>query len=206
MNQLDAVKDLVTRCNLGERSAWEELYAGYSPKVRLAVKRFCKLENDNEDDLVQEVFIKLMEALKRFNSALPLDVYIVAIARRTAISDLRKSSAIKRGGGMLRRNNRSGSGFDHEFEAAISGSSDSLNQEDLLIRREQAERLRKALAKLSEMCRLLLQMRYEEGVDYATIATEMDCKEGTLRVRVQRCLISLSTIFEQTVNQKDIFA
>ena len=67
--------------------------------------------------------------------------------------------------------------------------------ESSLSRAQQAQLLRKALAGLSDGCRELLGRRYDEELSYQEIARQLGVKEGTLRVRLQRCLASLPRIY-----------
>jgi RNA polymerase sigma-70 factor, ECF subfamily len=182
---------LVIRCNNGDKDAWEEFYVRFQPLVRYAVSKCLKSRSQDVDDVAQEVFIRLFSALRTFESGRSLEAYVLEIARRVAISDFRKTSAAKRGGGsqeisMSNYEENPGSYAEHR---------DSDNQEKMLIRSEEESRLRNALRQLKENCRLLLSMRYELGLAYKEIAAKLGTNERALRVRVHRCLSTLGAIY-----------
>jgi RNA polymerase sigma factor (sigma-70 family) len=187
----DTVADLVNRCNAGDREAWEEFYSGYLPVVRRAVQRVCRFSPEELDDIVQDVFIHLFKALRQFDPARPLETYIVEITRRVGVSQFRNLTALKRGGLNPGRVEIDGlDSVQSQGFAVIASSRES--QEDQLIMAQECSLLRRALLRISEECRNLLKLRYEQGLSYQEIQKELSVKEGTLRVRVQRCLVSLA--------------
>ncbi len=185
---------LVTRCNNGDKDAWEELYNKFLPLVRYAVSRCMKSRAQEIDDVVQDVFVRLFSALRTYEPGRPLEVYVLEIARRVAISDFRKSAAAKRGGGRPEISLSDSC----ENPGSYAEQSDSHNQEDMLIRSEEVFRLREALQRLTESCRRLLSLRYELGLAYKDIAAEMKTNEGALRVRVRRCLSALGESYSSS--------
>lgn len=58
-----------------------------------------------------------------------------------------------------------------------------------------ADRLNRALARLSDADRRLFEMLYWEGMDDADAAAELDLAQGTLAVRKHRALERLRTAF-----------
>lgn len=114
------------------------------------------------------------------------------IVRRVRISAFRRSGAQKRGG--------SNPGTEAPFTEAIGPSTETVgilfgssgeDQETLIIRAQEISRLRSALNHLEQTCRSLLELRYDRGLSYKEIAETLRVREGTLRVRVQRCLAAL---------------
>jgi len=180
---------LVDRCNSGDRDAWEEFYASYSAKVFCAVRKHLATAAEEIEDTVQEVFIHLFKALRKYDSSRSMEAYILEIARRVAISRYRRLSAVKRRGG------NPGPGFsnahDRDCEGPIPVRSLDDDQETALIKAQEARMLGKALNELSEACRKLLGLRYDDGLSYKEIAGALGVKEATLRVQVQRCLSAL---------------
>lgn len=184
-------KDLVERCNSGDREAWAEFHARYVGLITASVSRHHRAGIHETEDLVQEVFLHLVRALQHYDPARPLEVYILEIARRVAISRFRHLSAQKRGG--FSRETRPLDAHDGGDEGGyISVASPDDDQERVLMRAQETNMLRTALAALTESCRKLLGLRYDGGLSYKEIAEMLDEKEASLRVRAQRCLSSLS--------------
>jgi RNA polymerase sigma-70 factor (ECF subfamily) len=192
---------LVARCNLGERRAWEEFYSRYYGMVSAAVRRMSRSEPDDTEDTIQEVFLHLFKALEHYDSSRSLEAYVLEIARRVRISRYRHSSAAKRGG--TNPHHRQIDAHDsRDSEQCVSVAGSGPDQEAQLIRAEETRLLRQALDLISEACRKLLGLRYDQGLSYKEIGVILTEKEASLRVRLQRCLASLSKNYSQVSAQE----
>jgi RNA polymerase sigma-70 factor (ECF subfamily) len=196
MRQSEDLCSLIQRCNRGEKSAWEEFYAYCLPLVRCAVTRLFRTRPDEIEDVIQDVFIHLFKALRHYDISRSLEAYVLEIARRVAISRFRHVSALKRGGQNPGRVPLDGHGPNDDTSWA-SSTAQNETQEEALIKAQDASFLRRALERLSDSCRRLLAMRYDAGLSYGDIAAELNVREGTLRVRVQRCLSSLALAYAE---------
>ncbi len=187
----DELRRLIERCNRGDRQAWEEFYGRHFGMISAAVRRHCAKDPSEAEDICQEVFVSLFKALKSYDPTRPIEAYILEIVRRVRISGYRKGSAMKRGGSdPAPRPLKMLDEADEGGYVAVASPRD--NQETALIKAQESHRLRKALDTLSENCRRLLGLRYEEGLSYREIAVLLGVKEVTLRSQTQRCLSSLS--------------
>jgi len=195
------VEDLVKRCNQGDGRAWEEFYGRYVGMISRVVKSYFKSSHEDADDLIQEVFVRLMNALKNFDATMSLEAYIIEIARRARIELLRKASSLKRGGGHSRPLPISVHDCP-EGQVHIVLASQTEDQEASLMKAQEAGILRQAILELSDGCRKVLALRYDEGLSYKEIAERLAVKEGTLRVRVQRCLSSLAGLYSKVAQQE----
>ncbi len=197
---LDSLRALIVRCNRGERLAWEEFYGKYVGLVRRVVNRLGSGDPNETEDIVQDIFVQLFSALRKYDHARPIEAYILEIARRVRISRYRKNAAAKRGGRDCTTVPLDAhDGGEAGFIAIPSTESD---QEAMLIRAQQTGLIRRALRTLSESCRKLLTMRYDKGLSYKEISTALDAREGALRVRVQRCLSSLARSYAELAIEK----
>jgi RNA polymerase sigma-70 factor, ECF subfamily len=193
---------LVKRCNQGDRRAWQEFYARYYGMIRCAVTRHSRQGFDDAEDIIQEVFVHLFKALQDYDPRRPMEAYILGIARRVRISHDRKTYALKRGGGnpgALRLD-----AHDRTFgPEALQVASSHDDPETALMKAQETGLLRRALLLISEECRNLLALRYDEGLAYGEIAVKMKVREGTLRVRAQRCLAALEREYSLIAQEKD---
>jgi RNA polymerase sigma-70 factor, ECF subfamily len=197
----ERTKDLVERCNRGERQAWAELHARYVGLITASVGRGNPGAPHDVEDVVQEVFLNLVKALRQYDPARPLEVYILEIARRVRISRYRQFSAQKRG--AFSRETRPLDAHDGGDEGGyISVASPEDNQESALMKAQETRMLRKALAALSESCRHLLGLRYDQGLSYKEISAVLGEKESSLRVKAQRCLSGLSKQYSSVSMQE----
>lgn len=201
MERSSELESLIHRCNRGDARAWEEFYGRFHGLITSVVKRYGGPGTDEVEDMVQEVFINLFRALKSYDPSRSIEAYILAIARRVRISRLRKSSAQKRGGGNP--GNAVLDALDGNSEGeSVSVASSADDQETRLLKAQEERLLRRALGSLSEACQSILAMRYNQGLSYKEMAEGLAIKEGTLRVRVQRCLSSLSKAYSTVLTEE----
>lgn len=189
---------LIARCNRGDRQAWEEFYGRYQGMISAAVRRLCAHDPSQVDDMFQEVFISLFQALKTYDPTRSIEAYILEIIRRVRITRYRKNSATKRGGAnphVTPLNTLDET--DQGGYVAVASPHD--NQEASLIKAQESRLLRRALDAISEQCRKLLALRYEQGLRFNEISVRLGIKEVTLRSQVQRCLSSLSKHYEEAI-------
>ena len=74
---------------------------------------------------------------------------------------------------------------------------ETLTPEQLVLRREELERLYKAIGKLPPQQQQVLQLRYGEGLRFAEIAVLLNKREATVRKICSRSLVLLRRIYEQ---------
>ena len=87
----------------------------------------------------------------------------------------------------------------HESCAAASRSSiDRADPSLLCERREERARVRGALRRLPRSHRTILEKRWMDGLDYATIARELSVPVGTVRSRLSRARTMLHHALEST--------
>jgi RNA polymerase sigma factor (sigma-70 family) len=152
--------------------------------------------------MVQEIFVHLFTALKRYDPEKPLEVYILEIARRVRISQYRTASAQKRGG-TVPWAERVNALDAHEEAGYISVAAQADDQESSMIRAQESRLLKNALRSLGEACRKLLSMRYYQGLSYKEIGEFLGTREATLRVQVQRCVSALGRVYSRLTLQEE---
>jgi RNA polymerase sigma factor (sigma-70 family) len=179
----DELWRLVERCNGGEEKAWHEFWSRYHNKISGAVRKLCYSAPGEIEDIVQEVFEHLLTALRSYDPSRSIEAYIVDIARKVAISYIRKESAKKR---------KPLSTADCPVDPPPCP-----NPEGTLIQAQEKELLRKSLNELPEDCRRLIAMKYDEGLSYKEIATWTGVKEVTLRTQMSRCLSTAGKISQR---------
>jgi RNA polymerase sigma factor (sigma-70 family) len=196
------LRSLIERCNYGDREAWAQFYAFCLPLVSLAVRRSAHSNSEDTEDTIQEVFIQLFKALRVYDPSRSLQAYVLEIARRVAIGRLRNLSAAKRGG--LNPVHKRVSAHDcDDGEETVSVASPDANPEILLLRAQEGHFLRKALRHITDKCRHLLSLRYEQELSYKEIAQATGTKEPTLRVSVQRCLSALGDRYSELSSKEN---
>lgn len=167
--------DLVRACADGDRAAWERFVAGYAPLLaalarRMLLRRTGHASDADVDEIGACVFLALVKGerrlLRRYRPEFRLSTYLGVICRTEVGRWLRHPDRRQRG---------LGTGGEAEGGAGPIDPPDPHAESPLgaLERRERDDAvlgLRDALAEMPDRDRLLLSMRYLDGLDYGAIA------------------------------------
>lgn len=168
----------------GDRTAFAELVKRYQSAVWGTVYR--TLGNSSEgEDIVQEVFLRALVSLPKFDRRYPFGPWILRIAGNCCIDQLRRSKA--------RRYRLFSDLSEAEEEHLLSNLStgpdlDGLTEED---REKYLEVARLLLDGLKPRRRMAFVLRELEGHSYETAAKILGVSEVTVRVRVWRARADL---------------
>lgn len=172
----DDVGRLVERAIAGDESAWGGLVDRYAPLVWAVCLR-CGLPRTDAEDVVQVVWLRLLEHLPRIRVAAALPGWLVTTTRRECVHHLRGARA---------RGRRETSA---PVELVPDGRADL--DEDLL-RAERHDALRRAFAQLDERCRrLLAALMSLPAPSYTTVSRELAMPIGSIGPTRARCLENL---------------
>jgi RNA polymerase sigma-70 factor (ECF subfamily) len=85
---------VVRAARAGDRDAMGELYVLHAPAVHAHVLRVVR-DPDDADDVTQQVFAKLLTGLDRYRPGeVPFIVWVLRVARNTAIDHVRRARAV----------------------------------------------------------------------------------------------------------------
>ena len=84
-----AIDGLVRRATGGDAAAFAALYDHFAPRLRRFLRRQVRGE-DHVEDLVQQVFVKMIEALPRYRATgVPFGAWVFRVARNLVIDERR---------------------------------------------------------------------------------------------------------------------
>jgi len=179
-------EELVRLVRGGETDAFAEVVRRVQrPAYRLALR--ITRHAEDADDVVQESLVKAYQALDRFQLGRALSPWILTIVARTALSLLRQG---KRRAAM----SLDDQGPDGRASLA-ERSADPTADPVLWERRLDVER---AFSRLSEEHRVILALRVEGDLSYASIAETLDVPLGTVMSRLARAREALTEQMTQT--------
>jgi RNA polymerase sigma-70 factor (ECF subfamily) len=135
------------------------------------------VDRDHADDLAQDTFIRAGRALAAFRGESTVRAWLLSIARRTCIDELRRRSRRTRRDQELAHLNRS----NHSAPPATG-----LEVRDLVARLEPERRTAFALTQLL-------------GLSYTEAAQVCECPVGTIRSRVARAREDLIDLLQAPV-------
>ncbi len=180
---MDAVVDereLVARAQEGSEEAFTELIDRYHERIyRVAVRIVHDV--DDAQEVVQEVFVRAVQHIGRFDFRASFYTWLVSITRNAAFDALRGTQ--RRG-----RFKQTEDGLDR-YSADGVGDPVEASQES-----ETAVKVRKALLRLKPRDRTLIVLREYEGLQYEEIARVMGCSVGTIESGLHRARKRLKTI------------
>jgi len=177
MNNKQLDRELVSRVQSGDKTAYDLLVLKYQHKIAKLVTRF--IYNPSEvEDVTQEVFIKAYRALATFRGESAFYTWLYRIAVNTAKNHLVT---------MGRRPPSSGLEAE-DVENMDIGSSlrEYATPESALLANEIGETVKQAVENLPEDLKMAIVLREIEGLSYDEIAGVMDCPIGTVRSRIFR--------------------
>jgi RNA polymerase sigma factor (sigma-70 family) len=155
------------------KSIFETLYNEHRTMVHQMCMGFMKGDRDMANDLSQEIFINIWNALASFKNESSYKTWIYRITVNTCLQQIRKEKNKKR------------VSIADEFDIAEKVTN---TEEDNL-------RLYKAVGQLPEVDRLIIMMVLEE-VNYDEIAHVIGISETNLRVKIHRIKKRLKELLE----------
>ena len=179
--------ELMRRTVAGDSSAYEELVR----RFELPLQRFLwGMLSDEEEarDVAQDAFMQAFRNREKFNQAMSFKTWLFTIARNRAISVLRRrrfqpiSAEVE------------SHGDDGPSNMLEQVPDDATNPRENLVIAEDARWLRRALERLDERHRTVLEMKYLGGMRSREIADVLGLEVGTVWSRVHHGLKKLKAL------------
>ena len=114
--------DLVSRLRLGDVDAANEFFDRYAGRIRRFIAQSLGAEKSEADDLRQETFIALAEALPFFRGDCSLFTFACAIAHRKVLSFVRtnaRRACLLRAAAITQAEQRRDLGWHRDFGTAL---------------------------------------------------------------------------------------
>jgi len=168
---------LVQRCLNGDTEAFDALVRRYQrPIYNLAYRLTSDPEEAN--DLAQEIFLRVYERLHTFQPEAAFRPWLYRVATNWCLNALKRrrppTVSLETGGG-------------------IEGEERPLELPDLVEdparlaeRRELQERVQQAILTLPPKYRIVMLLRYAQGLSYEEIATALEMPLGTVKIHLHR--------------------
>lgn len=196
---------LVLACADGDREAWARFVSGYGPLIaalsrRLLSRRTGRADDVEVDEIVSRVFLALVRGerrlLRRYRPEYRLSTYLGVICRTEVGKHLRRRrpASLPIGGEE---------GADPPADPAATSPLSVLERKE---RDGAVASLREALKRLAPRDRVLLTLRYLDGLDYARIADVLRLEKdsvGQLLHRAKQRLARLVPELRQWVDARE---
>ncbi len=130
------------------------------------------------EDLVQEVFFRILRSRHTYKDGTPFASWMYAIARNARIDHARRKWR------------------EVALDTDTDGTKDTApNAAEAVVARQESAMVRKALAALPEEKRELLILSRYQNLKYEQIAQMLDCEIGTIKVRIHRAVRELRDVY-----------
>jgi RNA polymerase sigma-70 factor (ECF subfamily) len=166
--------DLIARCRADERTAHDEFYHRFRRQVAGNLYRVLGDRSDL-DDLVQEVFVIAFRGLERFRGEARLSTWLYRICVNVALGRIRTRKRRPAAIGLADLDSASA---DPSLTERPETPAQSLQ------RRQDQERVYRALEVLAPKKRIVLYLHEIEGLDLKEIAYLVDSNPVTVRTRL----------------------
>jgi len=167
--------DLLVRYRAGDSAAFDELVAGMGPRLKGFFLR-QGAQASTAEDLVQSVFVRVLQSLARYRPSGQLDAYLLRIARNLWI-DYRR-----RGGRVF---------GDDAPENRVDPRPGPVGLVDA---DDRAIQLRAALQQLDPATRELLELAVLQQLPYKEVSVILEVPVGTVKSRVYYSLRKLRDV------------
>jgi RNA polymerase sigma-70 factor (ECF subfamily) len=166
-------RELALSFQRGDRWAYESIYERYAPRVSAVCHRMLADPQDAQD-AAQETFLRVYQALPRFNGRYHLGAWINRIATNVCLDQLRARSRAP-----------ADAAPNDVLEDVLEDTSGE-GPEDVMMRSAEGARVQETLARLTPLQRTAILMRDFEGRAYTDIAASLGVSETRARVLLHR--------------------
>jgi len=177
----------------GNWSAMEQLVARYQDRLYVTMLRMVNHQEDAAD-LVQETFVRAMQAVARFEGKSTLYTWLFRIAVNLAISHRRSGKYRATTSLDAGHEEEDGKGGVNRQSAGLRRQLAQDTEEDPALSAEQRmeyEKLMAALERLDPEFRAVIVLRDVEECDYEQMAAILDVPVGTIKSRLFRARSAL---------------
>ena len=159
---------------LENRKDFSLLIERYSPKLQRYVLRLGRINSDDCQDILQDIFIKVYKNLNDYDCNLKFSSWIYRIAHNQVIDFFRKNSA---------RPHILISNEDYDFFDIIGENFDLLSDAQ---KEFDKKKVLECIDKLDEKYKEVLMLRFLEQKDYKEISDILEKPEGTIATLINR--------------------
>jgi RNA polymerase sigma-70 factor, ECF subfamily len=174
-------QQVVELARSGRESAFRELIGRYQRPVFSLIYRLVR-DRERAEDLAQDTFIKVLNALDRYDPSFKFSSWIFKIAHNTALDQLRRKEldTLSIDGSPHARTAAEAS------ESAVTPVSGDQTPEQYTLNRELGSEIERALGDLRPEYRTAIVLVHVEGRAYEEVAQIMDVPLGTVKTYIHR--------------------
>ena len=179
-------QEVVERASAGSEAAYRELVRRYQRPVFSLIYRMVR-DRELAEDLTQETFVKVLNAIERYRPEYKFSSWIFKIANNAAIDHLRRRelATLSLDGGPDAMTPDQVQATSLQLGDATESALDELEA------RELGTQIERAIGALRPEYRACIIMRHVEGRAYDEIADVLDLPLGTVKTYIHRARAEL---------------
>jgi RNA polymerase sigma factor (sigma-70 family) len=176
---------LVSKAREGDQKAYADLMHRYKDSIYFMA---LKMVNNKEDamDLTVETFAKAFEKLDKYQPEFAFSTWLFRVGTNNCIDFIRKKK--------LNTTSINSMVDDDGDERPLQIKSDTLNPEEVSMKREQTQLLKLLVDSLPSRYRNLIVLRYFDELSYEEISEQLDLPLGTVKAQLFRARYLLANI------------
>jgi RNA polymerase sigma-70 factor (ECF subfamily) len=167
-------RDVIEACQRGDDDAFRVLFESHKDRVYSIALRYAG-DSATAMDIAQETFLKLLSSIRQFRGDSSFESWLYRMVVNSCLDH-------------HRRKRRFLPLVDEMLDVFRTSSEGALHE---MLRDEQEERVQQVVAQLPEEQRIVVVLRYTEGLSYEDIADLLGCRRGTVASRLNRAHKSL---------------
>jgi RNA polymerase sigma-70 factor (ECF subfamily) len=177
-------RDLIEACQRGERDAFRLLFEAYKDRVYSVALRFAGGPAEAMD-ITQDTFVKLFDCIRDFRGHSSFDTWVYRLVANRCLD--------------RRRGQRRLLPLASHLLTILRAPDDSLRD---ILKRELSGQVRTAVDQIDPDLRIVVVLRYTEGLSYEQIAEVLNCSPGTVASRLHRAHKLLEKRLTRTMKEK----
>ncbi len=179
---------LIEQWQRGDSAALERLIIKYKDRIYNAILRICN-NRDTAAELCQDVFIKVIENVDRFQGKSSFYTWAFRIAVNVALNYCRRQNVRR----AVSLDAETGGDYEQAKAALRNYLADDVAADPAVVAqsKEQVELLIAAINELDDDQRAVLVLRDIEGMNYMQIAAVIEIELGTVKSRLSRARANL---------------
>jgi RNA polymerase sigma-70 factor (ECF subfamily) len=194
--EVDRGAQLMQLWQAGDDAAFDELVHLYSGHVYALLTRFLGRSHSGREDLVQEVFLRVLGAKERYEPKARFTTWLYSICWRMCINDSARSGRRRTGSLDALGVDADGDGGAQFIDESALDPSANLEQGDL------ARAVRAAIAALPDSQRIAIVLSRYHQLSHAEIASVVDSTEKAVKSLIHRARETLRLQLQPIVEEE----
>jgi RNA polymerase sigma-70 factor (ECF subfamily) len=189
MNEQVSERLLIEACQQGDREAYRQLFEKYKERVWSVALHFIGDEAAARD-ITQQVFLKLFTSIGQFRGEAGFSTWLYRLVVNACLDEQRRRRRFLSFDFLSNSDNRNQAtemeAMDWRQAQPFERGETQLTQEDCYSQLQISASVKNAVKDLKPKLRMVILLKYFEGLSYEEMAGILGCSMGTIASRLNR--------------------